>query len=428
MTTLAPSKPARTRTIKSERMNNERIDIFMQVKRAERRRRRTAILLVMPLVLFLLLTFVAPLVEMLRRSTVDMDLRENWPSVATALSSWDGRDLPPESTFSALGADLRASAKARTAAVVARRLNYADPGARSLVMNTARKVASLDNEPASWRETLVGMDPAWGEVRTWALLHQASGPLTSFYALYALDLRKGIDGSIVAAPSQEAIFVDILLRTLSIAGAVTLICLILGFPISFLLANSPPKVGNLLLILVLVPFWTSLLVRIAAWVVLLQDNGLINDALMALGLIESPIRMIYNRTGVIIAMVHVLLPFMIMPLYGVMKTVPPQLYRAGLSLGAPPFTSFLRIYLPQTKPGIFAGVLLVFIISVGYYITPALVGGANDQMISWFIAFYTTSTANWGLAAALGLVLLVAVGVLYGIYQRLTGARGVAFG
>jgi putative spermidine/putrescine transport system permease protein len=424
---MTPNGQARA-TIESERVSNERIDILMQVKRAERMRRRMAIMLIMPLVLFLLLTFVAPLVEMLRRSTVDMDLRQNWPRVTAALSSWDGQDLPEETTFSALGADLRASAKARTAATVARRLNYADPGARTVVMNSARKVGNLEAEPASWRKALIDMDPAWGEKRTWALLQQASGPLTSFYALYALDLRKDIDGNIVAAPDQEAIFVDILLRTLSIAGAVTLICLVLGFPIAFLLANSSPKIGNLLLILVLVPFWTSLLVRIAAWVVLLQDNGLINDALMALGLIDHPIRLIYNRTGVIIAMVHVLLPFMIMPLYGVMKTVPPQLYRAGLSLGAPPFTSFLRIYLPQTKPGIFAGVLLVFIMAVGYYITPALVGGANDQMISWFIAFYTTDTANWGLAAALGLVLLITVGLLYGIYQRLTGARGVAFG
>lgn len=424
---MAPNGQART-TIESERVSNERIDILMQVKRAERRQRRMAIMLIMPLVLFLLFTFVAPLVEMLRRSTVDMDLRQNWPRVTAALSSWDGQDLPEETTFSALGADLRASAKARTAATVARRLNYADPGARTLVMNSARKVGNLEAEPASWREALIGMDPAWGEKRTWALLQQASGPLTSFYTLYALDLRKDIDGNIVAAPDQEAIFVDILMRTLSIAGAVTLICLVLGFPIAFLLANSSQKIGNLLLILVLVPFWTSLLVRIAAWVVLLQDNGLINDALMSIGLIDHPIRLIYNRTGVIIAMVHVLLPFMIMPLYGVMKTVPPQLYRAGLSLGAPPLTSFLRIYLPQTKPGIFAGVLLVFIMAVGYYITPALVGGANDQMISWFIAFYTTDTANWGLAAALGLVLLIAVGLLYGIYQRLTGARGVAFG
>lgn len=425
---MASRGSARTINIESKRVGKERLDILMQVKLAERRRRRMAIMLIMPLLLFLLLTFVAPLIEMMRRSVVDMDLRQNWPRVTAALTSWDGRDLPAEATFSALAADLRASGKARTAASVARRLNYADPGARTLVMNTARKVGNLEAEPPSWRDALVGMDPAWGEKQTWAMLQQASGPLTSFYALYALDLRKDSNGNIVAAPEQEAIFVDILLRTLSIAAVVTLICLLLGFPVAFLLANSPPKIGNLLLILVLVPFWTSLLVRIAAWVVLLQDNGLINDALMALGLIDRPVRLIYNRTGVIVAMVHVLLPFMILPLYGVMKTVPPQLYKAGLSLGAPPFITFLRIYLPQTKPGIFAGVLLVFIMAVGYYITPALIGGANDQMISWFIAFYTTDTANWGLAAALGLVLLIAVGLLYGIYQRLTGARGVAFG
>jgi len=403
-------------------------DIVRQVRRAERRRRRWAMLLVAPLAVFLLLVFVAPIAEMLRRSVVDLDLRQIWPRTAAALADWDGRDLPPEATFAALAQDLKESFSARTAAVVARRLNYADTGARTLVMTTARKVAGLEQTPPDWRAAFIDIDPAWGERHTWVMLRQASGPLTSFYTLYALDLRRDAEGQIVAAPASEAIFVDILLRTLSISALVTVICAILGFPVAYLLANAPARIGNLLLILVLVPFWTALLVRIAAWVVLLQDQGLVNNALMTLGLIDQPLRLIYNRTGVIIAMVHVLLPFMIMPLYGVMKTVPPQLYRASLSLGAPPTVSFLRVYLPQTKPGIFAGVLLVFIMAVGYYITPALVGGANDQMISWFIAFYTTDTANWGLAAALGLVLLVATGVLFALYQRLSGARGVAFG
>lgn len=409
-------------------VTTERIDILLQVRRAERARRRLAIMLVAPLAVFLLLTFVAPIVEMLRRSVVDLDLRTTWPRTALALSDWDGKEIPPESTFAALGQDLKESYEARTAATVARRLNYADAGARTIVMSTARKVAGLEETPTSWRATLIDADPAWGERPFWSMLKQASGPVTSFYTLYALDLRKDADGTITRAPATEAIFVDILLRTLWIAAVVTVICVILGFPVAYLLANAPPRIANLLLILVLVPFWTSLLVRIAAWVVLLQDQGLINDALIALGLIEKPLRLIYNRTGVIIAMVHVLLPFMIMPIYGVMKTVPPQLYRAGLSLGAPPTVSFLRVYLPQTKPGVFAGILLVFIMSVGYYITPALVGGANDQMISWFIAFYTTDTANWGLAAALGLVLLVTTAILYAVYQRISGARGVAFG
>jgi putative spermidine/putrescine transport system permease protein len=409
-------------------MTAEPADVRRQVRTAEHTRRRRAILLVVPLAVFLLLTFVAPIMEMLRRSVVDLDMRNTWPRTAAALADWDGKDLPSEATFAALGQDMKESVAARSAAVVARRLNYADPGARTLIMTTSRKVAGLERAPASWRETFVGIDPAWGERHVWAMLRQASGPVTAFYALYALDLRQNADGQVVAAPASEAIFVDILLRTLSIAGLVTVICAVLGFPVAYLLANAPARFANLLLILVLVPFWTSLLVRIAAWVVLLQDQGLVNEALMTLGLIEKPLRLIYNRTGVVIAMVHVLLPFMIMPIYGVMKTVPPQLYRASLSLGAPPTVSFLRVYLPQTKPGIFAGVLLVFIMSVGYYITPALVGGANDQMISWFIAFYTTDTANWGLAAALGLVLLVATGVLYAVYQRISGARGVAFG
>jgi putative spermidine/putrescine transport system permease protein len=182
------------------------------------------------------------------------------------------------------------------------------------------------------------------------------------------------------------------------------------------------------MIFVLLPFWTSLLVRTASWIVLLQREGLVNQTLQATGLIDEPLALIFNRAGVYIAMTHVLLPFMLLPLYSVMRGIPPAYARAALSLGAPPLAAFLKIYLPLSMPGVAAGCLLVFILAIGYYITPALVGGAADQMISYFVAFYTLETVNWGMAAALGTVLLVATLILYLLYARLVGIDRLRLG
>jgi putative spermidine/putrescine transport system permease protein len=182
------------------------------------------------------------------------------------------------------------------------------------------------------------------------------------------------------------------------------------------------------MILVLLPFWTSLLVRTAAWVVVLQREGMVNTVLMRLGLITEPLTLIYNRTGVLIAMTHVLLPFMILPLYSVLKGIAPHYMRAAASLGAPPVVAFLRVYLPMAAPAIAAGSVMVFILAMGYYITPALVGGGADQMLSYFVATYTTDTGNWGLASALGLMMLVTTLALYGVAHKLSGGRALSMG
>jgi len=169
-------------------------------------------------------------------------------------------------------------------------------------------------------------------------------------------------------------------------------------------------------------------VRTTSWIVLLQQQGPINQLLQGAGLIQDPLQLIYNRFGVFVAMTHILLPFMILPLYSVMRGIDPALVRAASSLGARPFTAFRRIYLPLTAPGIGAGCLLVFILSIGYYITPALVGGASDQMVSWFIAFFTNQTVNWGMASALGSILLIAVLLIYWIYIQLVGVERMRLG
>ena len=397
-----------------------------RLRRAERMRKLRAFALVAPLLAFLLLTFVAPILDMLRLSVYDTELSQVWPHVAQVMGDWSDRGKPPPPpVFNALAVDLAASYHDRTLATAARRLNYALENGRSLVFGTARQ---LPKTSADWTDALKKIDPQWGELKTWAAIDQASGPLTSYFLLAALDLNKTANGSIVGVTPNRAIYIDVLRRTFTVSFSVTVLCLILGFPVAYLLATQPPRRANFLMILVLLPFWTSLLVRTAAWIVLLQEHGLVNDGLIWLGVIDHPVRLIYNRIGVYVAMTHILLPFQILPLYSVMKGIKPTYMQAATSLGATPTEAFIRVYLPMTLPGIGAGALLVFILALGYYITPALIGGAADQMISYFIAFYTSDTVNWGMASALGTVLLVATLLLYWVYDRLVGVTNVKLG
>jgi putative spermidine/putrescine transport system permease protein len=400
--------------------------IRRSLHRAGRRRRLQAWLLIAPLVVFLLLVFVMPIAGMLWRAVDDQDLAPVMPRTVAALASWHGEGLPGEDAFAALAADMIQARADKTIATAARRLNYDHNGYRTVVTNTARKLPTAPE--GTWRDTFVALDPAWGETETWASIVRAAGPRTDFYLLAALDLRRDVTGSVVSAPAEESIYRDVFLRTFLISLSVTALCLVIGFPVAYLLATQPPRIANLLMILVLLPFWTSLLVRTTAWVVLLQTNGVVNEILTGLGLAGAPLQLVYNRVGVLVAMTHVLLPYMILPLYSVMRSIPPAHLRAAYSLGARPVGAFLRVYLPQTLPGVGAGALLVFILALGYYITPALVGGPADQMMSWFIAFYTTSTVNWGMASALGLLLLVATLALYAVYARLVGADRMRLG
>jgi len=396
------------------------------LKKSERREQLKAVALVLPLFLFLLACFVAPIGAMLARGVTDTDVPRILPRVSAELARWDGRELPPETAYAAAIADIRAAREAGTLASAATRLNYDVAGFRSLMFATARVLPA--ELTVSARETLLGIDPKWGERETWMSLRRAGGPITDFYLLAALDIRHDANNAIVGAPPEQAVFRNVLGRTLWISGMVTLMCLLLGYPVAFFIARQPPSRASLLLFLVLLPFWTSLLVRTVAWVVLLQREGILNSLLVSLGVITEPIRMIFNRFAVYVAMVHVLLPFMVLPLYAVMKSISPSYVRAASSLGARPATAFRRVYLPQTLPGIGAGCLMVFIQALGYYITPALVGGADDQMISYFIAFYASKTVNWGMAAALSIMLLAATLALYAVYNRLVGIEKMRLG
>lgn len=388
-----------------------------QLRRAERLRKIKAFLLVAPLALFLLIAFIFPIGTMLWRSVDNSELQQALPQTAVLLNQWDGTQLPNETIYAQFATELKQATSNGSVGTLGRRLNYEDPTLRTLLTQTLRK---LPEQPkGTWQQTFTELNARWNELSTWQALKRTAPSTTDRYLLASIDKERNAQGDIVSVSADKKVYIDVFLRTLWIAGSVTLVCLLLGFPVAYWLATLPQSTSNLLMIFVLLPFWTSLLVRTAAWIVLLQSGGLVNGALMGLGLIEKPLELVFNRFGVIVAMVHILLPFMILPLYSVMKGIPPSYQRAAISLGAHPFKAFWEVYVPQTLAGVGAGTILVFIMALGYYITPALLGGPSDQMVSYYVAYYTNTTNNWGMAAALGAILLVVTMLLYAVYQRL---------
>ncbi|MDD2925131.1 ABC transporter permease [Rhodoferax sp.] len=394
-------------------------NLAAQLRRSQRRKKAFAISLTLPLLIFLLATFIVPIGALLVRAIENPEVAGTLKNTVQALDHWDRTSTPPDQAFAALISDLSAIAEQSDAGGLARRLNSEVSGARSLIMGTYRALP-LDAglTPAQVKARLLELDPRWAEPEYWQAIAKNGSRWTPDYLLTSVDLKRDIQGHIVKVDADAAAFSKILMRTFSISAVVTLFCLLLGYPLAYWLSTLTPRQANILMILVLVPFWTSILVRSAAWIVLLQTNGLVNRTLMELGFIGEPLPLLFNRLGVIIAMVHILLPFMILPLYSVMKSVPPTYLRAAVSLGSSPVAAFFRVYMPQTYPGMGAGGLLVFILSIGYYVTPALLGGADDQMLSYYIAQYTNVNVNWGMACALGAVLLSATLVLYAVYRR----------
>jgi putative spermidine/putrescine transport system permease protein len=402
------------------------IPLRLKLRRVDRRRKIKAAALVAPLFFFILVTFVMPIVQMLQNGVYDPKFSDTMPLTVEALQSWDGADLPDESVYAALAADLKAAQKAKTTAFIGKRLNYDISGIRSKIIATGRKIETVENGP--FKDALIEIHDIWGDRETWAAIQRAGQRITPSYLLSAVDVEFGADGRLQWVESGRSIYLDLLLRTMWIGVLVTSATLILGFPVAYLLATLPTRTSNLLMILVLLPFWTSLLVRTTAWFVLLQDNGVLNESLQLLHVTDGPLRLIFSRFGTVVAMTHIQLPFTLLPIYSVMKTIPPSHVRAARSLGAGPFYAFWRVYFPQTVPGIAAGCLLTFILSLGYYITPALVGGPTDQMISNFISEAINQENNWGKASALGTVLLVATLILYFVYNRLIGVDKMKLG
>ena len=398
--------------------------LAVQLHRVERRKRLRAIALTLPLLIFLAVTFLVPLGALLVRAVENPEVASTLGRTGEALASWDRRTPPPDAAYAALLADLTSIPETAQAGVLARRLNTEVSGSRSLIMGTYRALPlGAGLSPAQARDKLLAHDPRWAELSYWWAIAKNSSRWTPDYLLASVDLKRDAQGHVVRVGAQEAAFSDILMRTFFISAIVTLLCVMLGYPLAYWLSTLNERRANLMMILVLLPFWTSVLVRIAAWIVLLQTNGLVNRLLMFTGLTSEPVPLLFNRLGVIIAMVHILLPFMILPLYSVMKSVPSNYVRAAVSLGSAPLAAFFRVYVPQTYPGVAAGGLLVFITSIGYYVTPALLGGAGDQMLSYYVAQYTNVEVNWGMACALGSVLLTTTLLLYAVYRRFAKAE-----
>lgn len=374
--------------------------------------------LVLPLVLFLGVFFVWPLFSVLDQAVSDPVVSRHLPATAAASAAWDRTSAPPAEMQRALVRDLRAIDDDQVLGDLVRRLNSAQPGFRTLMRKTV-SAARAGGGPLDLAE----LDPRWREVPFWRAIADATNPYTDRNLLAAVDLQRDTSGAVTIIPEGESANRAILLRTFLVAATVTLATCLIGLPYAMLVASSAGWRRQLLLAAVLLPLWTSLLVRTTAWYILLQDQGLINSTLSALGLTARPLPLLFNRTGVIIAMTHVLLPFMVLPIYSVLIAIPKNLVPAAASLGAGPIRAFVHVLLPLTLRGIASGALLVFMAALGYYITPALIGGPKDQMISSVIAFYATGSANWGMAGALGIVLLAATLVLYGIYGRLSAAN-----
>jgi putative spermidine/putrescine transport system permease protein len=389
--------------------------------------KRRALFLVLPLLIFVLVAFVLPIGQMLVRSFYNDAFAANMPNLSAWFAENPAGTPPGEAAYAALAADFAALKASRTGGIVATRINYDIPGTRSLFTSTVR---GADDLAPPFREAFLAEDEDWGDPRLWQTMRDASSAYTANFYLAALDLARDETGGIVSAPEDRRIYVTLFWRTFWLSATITLITLILGYPIAHLLATLPLRTSNILMILVLLPFWTSLLVRTTSWIVLLQQQGVVNSALVSAGVLDDAgrVAMMYNQMGTIVAMTHILLPFMVLPLYSVMRPIPPSYVRAARSLGASSWKAFRSVYLPLTVPGIAAGGLLVFILALGYYITPALVGGASGQLISNQIAYHMQDSLNWSLAAALAGILLAAVLLLYWLYDRLIGIDNLKLG
>lgn len=386
--------------------------------------------LVAPLVIFLFATFTVPVALMIFRSFDDPVGVRVLPRTMQYLQAEEGDGLPSGHVFQSFAEELQEAEKSGNLGPLATRLNFAVPGSRSAVLKAARAMRSVDITADDAKDLIVKADAQWGRPAVWQGLRQMASGYTDFFYLSAFDLQRDDAGSVTSKPPEQKLYTATYIRTLMVAGSVTLLCIVLAYPVAYQLAQLPAKSSSLLMILVLLPFWTAVLVRVGAWMVLLQKNGVVNDVLVLLHVIHENQRLelIYNMTGTIVVMTHIMLPFMILPLYAVMKSIPKHYMRAGVSLGASPIQAWRDVYFPLTVPGLGAGATLVFIQCAGYYIVPALVGGSSGQMISNSIAYHMQTSLNWGLAAALGTVLLIGVLALYWLYTRIADVGKMRLG
>ena len=396
--------------------------------REVRKRRLQAFVFVVPLLVFIVFAFMAPISSMLFRSVHDPKVAEMIPETLVALEDWSGETFPDDPILTQFAIDLKRLAAARESGQLGSEINRILPGMSSTINSTARALRRVDDADmvTNGARLLLDANDRWADPATWRAIKTSGARYSSGYYLTSLDLERGPDGTIGARDTQ--IYVKLYIKTLRIALIITVLTMLLGYPLAFFMAHTSDARANFLMVFVLLPFWTSLLVRTTAWIALLQTGGVVNSTLMATGIIDAPLELLYTEFSTIIAMTHILLPFMVLPLYAVMRGIDNSFMHAAISMGSKPVAAWWRIYLPMSLPGLSAGALLVFVISVGYYITPALVGGTDGQMISNIIAFHMRESNNWGLAAALGSLLLVLILTLYWLFDRFVGTDNLKLG
>jgi len=408
-------------------LTTDGIPLKVSLQKSERRNKIRAFLLVVPLLFFILFTFLIPIGDMLLRSVDDSYINTVFPKTFEKYKKWDRQSLPSEGLYETMFFEIKEGSgysigKATT------RMNYAKSGWKSLLKKSKRKFKKIEEGP--YKEQMIAIDKRWADMEYWRAIGVMVDPITAGYYLNAVDLKYNADKEIIRQKENRRIYIKTWIKTFKVSLLVMFFCLILGYPISYLLATLPLKYSNLLMICVLLPFWTSLLVRTVAWMVMLQQKGVFNNLLVMSHIIadENRFQLMYNQTATIIVMTQILLPFMVLPLYSVMKTIPPTYMRAALNLGASPLHAFYKVYMPNSVPGVSAGCMLVFILAIGYYITPELVGGKDGQMIGNWIAYHLKTTLNWGLCAALGAILLGVLTVLYWVYNKLVGIENIKLG
>jgi len=408
-------------------LTTDGIPLKVSLQKSERRNKVRALLLVAPLLFFILFTFLIPIGDMLFRSVDDSYINTVFPKTFEKYKKWDRQGLPSEELYETMFFEVKEGSgysigKATT------RMNYAKSGWKSLLKKSKRKFKKIEEGP--YKEQMIAIDKRWADIEYWKAIGVMVDPTTAGYFLNAVDLKYDVNKEVVRQKENRRIYNHTWFKTFKVSVLVMFFCLILGYPISYLLSTLPLKYSNLLMICVLLPFWTSLLVRTVAWMVMLQQKGVFNNLLVMSNIIadENRFKLMYNETATIIVMTQILLPFMVLPLYSVMKTISPNYMRAALNLGASPLHAFWKVYMPNSVPGISAGCMLVFILAIGYYITPELVGGKDGQMIGNWIAYHLKTTLNWGLCAALGAILLGVLTVLYWVYNKLVGIENIKLG
>ena len=415
-------------------LTTDGVPLKVSLKKTERRNKIKAFLLVSPLLLFIIVTFVIPIGDMLTRSIDDSQVNSVYGNTFEEYKKWDKEKdtLPPEAVYKALFEDIGYGEKIQVGKSLTR-MNYSKSGWKSLIRKTRReinKIIKSEKFPESYKDTLIEINEGWADPTFWYSMAQMLNENTSIYYWNAIDRTFDLNGDVIQQEENRRIYIKTWIKTFKVSVLVTFFCIILGFPVAHLLANLPLRYSNLLMIFVLLPFWTSLLVRTTAWIVMLQQNGVINGVLVWIGILsdDGRLQMVYNQTGTLIAMTQILLPFMILPLYSVMKVIPKSHMRAAQNLGAKPAKAFFRVYFPQTIPGMSAGGLLVFVLAIGYFITPELVGGKDGQLIGHWIAYHLKTTLNWGLCSALGGILLGIMLILYWLYNKIVGIDNIKLG